>query len=239
MKAFPGALGRSDPGRALPAQITSVHGTMATKKKKQDKQTERQAYGLTVLKAADRRIRQLRRRHEPSIHGNKFWGSSWAIMDYLSQQGLPHGARVMDVGCGWGLAGIFCAHHFAARVTSVDADPEVFPYLELHAEINNVQVTPMRRKFGGLRRQELTDQDVILGADICFWDEMTLPLFQLIKRALAAGAQQIIMADPGRPPFSRLGDLCVAELGGEMKVWKAEEPVRVSASLLIVGSLPG
>ena len=43
-------------------------------------------------------------------------------MDYLGCQGLPEGVKVLEVGCGWGLAGIFCAKHFRAVVTGVDAD---------------------------------------------------------------------------------------------------------------------
>ena len=68
---------------------------------KKDKKTERQAYGITVLKAADKRIRRLKKQYEPFIHGNKFWSSSWAVMDYLEHQGLPKKARVMEVGCGF------------------------------------------------------------------------------------------------------------------------------------------
>jgi predicted nicotinamide N-methyase len=219
--------------------MTAVSTTMATRKKKTDKPTQRQAYGLTVLMAADKRIRQLKRTHDPSMHGNKFWNSSWAIMDFLLQQGLPAGSRVIDVGCGWGLAGIFCARQFQSRVTSVDADPNVFPYLNLHAEINEVQLHTQQRRFAGLRRTELERQDVLLGADICFWEEMTVPLFNLARRAMDVGVQQIIIADPGRPPFSALCERCIAELGGEVKKWDIEEPVKASASLLIVGALPG
>lgn len=213
---------------------------MATgsRKKKRDKATERQGYGLTVLKAADPRIRQLKRVHDPSIHGNKFWTSTWAVIDLLAHQGLPAGAAVMDLGCGWGLAGIYCARRFGSRVTSVDADPEVFPFLSLHAEINGVQVQQLRRKFRGLSRVDLAGQDVLLGADICFWDEMTAPLFHLVKRALDAGVQQIIMADPGRPPFRKLAQRCVDELGAELKDWEVDSPVKARADVLIVGALP-
>jgi RNA polymerase sigma-70 factor (ECF subfamily) len=43
-------------------------------------------------------------------------------MDYLEHQGLPRETRVMEVGCGWGLAGIYCAREHGARVTGLDAD---------------------------------------------------------------------------------------------------------------------
>lgn len=107
-------------------------------KKKSAPKTQRQAYGITVLKGVDSRVRALKREHEPSIHGNKFWSSCWLVVDFLACQGLPLGVRVTEVGCGWGLAGIFCARAFGARVVAVDADPEVFPYLQLHASVNHV-----------------------------------------------------------------------------------------------------
>jgi predicted nicotinamide N-methyase len=208
------------------------------KKKREEKATQRQAYGITVLKAADARIRRLRKEHEPSIHGNKFWSSSWVIMDYLEHQGLPDKARVLEVGCGWGLAGIYCARKHGARVTGVDADQAVFPYLELHARINEVEIETRCCGFEELTAGELAGQDVVIGADICFWDEMVDPVYRMVRRSVGAGARQVIIADPGRPPFSLMSERCARELGGEIKEWEVDGQVKASAYLLIVGSLP-
>ena len=207
--------------------------------KAKDRKTTRQAYGITVLKAADKRIRQLKKDHEPSIHGNKFWSSSWVVMDYLEHQGLPPKSRVMEVGCGWGLAGIYCARRYRAKVVGLDADEAVFPYLQLHAQLNEVEVETVCRKFEELGELELAAQDVILGADICFWDELIEPLFGMIEKALGAGVQQLLIADPGRPPFNEMSDRCVAAFDAEVKEWEVEAPVNARAYLLIVGSLPG
>ena len=119
---------------------TNGKDNLGKKKKKEAKSTERQAYGLTVLKASHKKIRQLKRNHEPEIHGNKLWTSSWLIMDFLEQQGLSKKPRVMEVGCGWGLAGIYCAKRHGASVVGIDADENVFPYLDLHAEVNGVKL---------------------------------------------------------------------------------------------------
>ena len=208
------------------------------KKKKRAKKTERQAYGITVLKAADKRVRKLKKEHEPSIHGNKFWTSSWLIMDYLEHQGLPPSSRVMEVGCGWGLAGIYCAKRYGAVVTGVDADPAVFPYARLHAEINGVEMKIVEAKFEELKKKILGRQDVILGSDVCFWDSMVDPLYKLVKKAVKAGVQQVILGDPGRPPFEEVCRRCAEELGGITKNWAVAEPSSVSGTLLIVGALP-
>lgn len=207
------------------------------KKKKGTKPTERHAFGLTVLKAAHPRLRALKKDHEPDIHGHKFWASSYLIMDYLSQQGLPHEARVMEVGCGWGLAGIYAARCHGARVTGVDADPKVFPYLHLHAEINEVTVRTRTARFEDLKKKQLAGHDLVMGADICFWDSMVDPLYKVISKAIKAGVQQVIVADPGRPPFDEVCQRCEEELDAEVKEWRVEDP-KAHGWLLIVGSLP-
>ncbi len=210
---------------------------MGKKKKKGTKSTERHAFGLTILKASHPRVRALKQDHEPDIHGHKFWASSYLIMDYLSRQGLPPKARVTEVGCGWGLAGIYCARTHGARVTGVDADPKVFPYMHLHAEANEVSVRTRTARFEELKKKQLADQDLILGADICFWDSMIDPLFKVIRKSIKAGAQQVIIADPGRPPFDEVCTRCERELDAEVKEWRCSEP-RANGWLLIVGSLP-
>ena len=61
----------------------------------------------------------------------------------------------MEVGCGWGLLGIYCAKKYGARVTGVDIDSEVFPYLNLHAEINQVEISTLKKGYDGLRGNHL------------------------------------------------------------------------------------
>ncbi|MCB1694490.1 MAG: class I SAM-dependent methyltransferase, partial [Pseudomonadales bacterium] len=153
------------------------------KKKKSPKATEREAYGLKILKASHPEVRRLKKEYEPEIHGNKFWNSSYLIMDYLAHQGLAEGARVLEVGCGWGLAGIYCAKFFGAKVVGVDADDKVFPYLELHAALNGVKVKTKKARFEDLKKKTLGEQDLLIGGDICFWDEMVEPLFGLVEKA--------------------------------------------------------
>ena len=208
------------------------------RKKKKDKQTTRQAYGITVLKAADPRIRKLKKDHTPFIHGNKFWNSSWCVMDFLARQGLPRDANVLELGCGWGLAGIYCAKNHGATVLGMDADSAVFPYLNLHAEINDVEVGTWRCKFEKVKKNDLKGTNLMIGADICFWDEMVDPVYKLIKKAMKVGVGQVIIADPGRPPFHALSEKVVDKIGGEVKEWELDEEIKAEAYLLIAGSLP-
>jgi cyclopropane fatty-acyl-phospholipid synthase-like methyltransferase len=101
-------------------------------------------------------------------------------MAYLQQQGLPTSAHVLDLGCGWGLVGIYCAKTFNAQVTGLDTNAAVFPYLSLHARLNGVHLQTWQRSFAQVKPQELTTFDVIVGADICFWEELADPLYDLV-----------------------------------------------------------
>jgi predicted nicotinamide N-methyase len=130
----------------------------------------------------------------------------------------------MEVGCGWGLAGIFCAKNFDAVVTGVDRDPDVFPYLRMHAQVNRVALYTLRRAFGGLTRRHLQGMDLLIGADICYWDSMVLPLKRLIGRAIREKVPLVLIADPGRSPFETLADYCEKRWAGEVLNWTIHKP---------------
>ncbi len=169
-----------------------------------------QAYGLTILKAGHKDVRQLKNQHTASIHGNKFWNSSFMVMQYLEDHPIKRGKRVLEIGCGWGLLGIYCNKTYNCQVTAIDADEEVLPFLELHAQINDAKITAIPTRFEKITGKQLTEFDRMYGADICFWDELTPVLFNLIRRALKSGVKEVIIADPGRSPFYELHEKCAA-----------------------------
>ena len=79
--------------------------------------------GINALRASHPGVRKLKRQQQGhSAHGNKVWRSSF-VLDGLSQQlGNSRGAKVLDIGCGWGLAGIYLAKNYQAQVTGLDID---------------------------------------------------------------------------------------------------------------------
>ncbi len=174
--------------------------------------TQIRAYGIRVLLSRHAEIRKLKRENTPGFHGNKFWTSSWLLMDYFKRRGLQKGAHVMELGCGWGLAGIYCAKKHDASVTGVDIDPEVFPFLNLHADINGVKINTLKRSFSGLASQDLKGLDVMIGADICFWEKQIEQLKRLIVRALRQGVGLVLISDPGRPTFDKVGGIFPEEV---------------------------
>jgi predicted nicotinamide N-methyase len=143
----------------------------------------------------------------------------------------------MEVGAGWGLAGIYCAKRHGAVVTAVDMDPEVFPYLHLHADINKVEIATIRRAFGGLTREDLRGFDVLMGADVCFWDKLVLSLKRLINRALSSGVPLVLIADPGRSTFEELAGYYEEKQMGETLNWTTRRPRRLHGRILKIESL--
>jgi predicted nicotinamide N-methyase len=197
--------------------------------------TARESYtthGVRLLGMSHPRIRELKRDHSPSVHGHKPWTSSFLVMDYLERYRIKRGARVMEIGCGWGPVSVFCAKRFGARVTGVDIDRDVFPYLRALAKENGVSVRTVRSPFERLTTRRLARQDLIVGSDICFWDELVDPLFNLIRRAKRGGAKRFVLADPGRSPFHELTERCEAAFATQVWEWNTGRPEAIEGEIL-------
>src|SRR5215467_3688787 len=196
---------------------------------------ERHAFGLTILSPSHPEVRRLQHAVvQPSLHGHKVWPTSFVLLDYLYQRGVAPQARVLDLGCGWGLVGIACAKTFQAQVTGLDADAAVFPYLQLHAARNGVHLATRQGTFAALTPQDLAVFDLIIGADICFWEDLVDPLYQLVRHGVAAGVAEILVADPSRPPFDELCARCVAQGDAEVFPWTITTPVADTGHILRV-----
>jgi len=190
------------------------------------------AHGIELLGMKHPRIQALKRRHAPSVHGHKPWTSSFLVMDFLAHRRIPQHARVMEIGCGWGPVAVFCAKRFAARVTGVDIDPAVFPFLEALAAVNDVEVATETARFERLTTARLGREHLIVGSDICFWDELADPLYNLVRRAQRGGARRVIIADPGRAPFHALVERCRTRFATEVFDWHTGRPTSIDGEIL-------
>ena len=179
-----------------------------------------------------RRIKRLEKGH--SAHGNKVWRSAFALIDYLTTYPLESGAKVLDIGCGWGLSGLYLNKNYGAQVTGIDIDPTVEPYIKLQGEINQCSMDFQKRSFESFTTAELSEYDYLIGADICFWDEMTDPLFNFIRRARKGNVKKIAIADPGRPPFWDLADRCANKLQSEVITRRLSHPWKTEKYILVI-----
>lgn len=195
---------------------------------------QQKTFDLEVLNSSHKDIRRLKRNYPTSIHGNKFWSSSYLLMDYFTQNNLQAGTKVLELGCGWGLASIWLNKNQNTINTAVDADADVFPYLDLHASINNAQVETWQTRFEKITTGQLDEFDVVIAADVCFWDELTRIHFNLIRRALKAGVEKIIYADPEREPFLELAQMCSDKLFADIHEVDLTPDIKAHGGLMVI-----
>jgi predicted nicotinamide N-methyase len=192
-----------------------------------------QAYGIKLLGAKNKLLKELNKNYAPSVHGDQNWLSSFLLIDYLLHKRLlSQRKRVLELGCGWGAASIFCSSHANCRVTGLDMDDNVFPYLEAQAAINDSTVETRKSSFEKLRTRDLKGYRLVIGTDICFWDELMPTLYKLIRRALKAGVKDIVLADPGRSPFHALAEKCSRTMDMGCMEWYSSEPKRFEGYIL-------
>jgi predicted nicotinamide N-methyase len=191
-------------------------------------------YGLKWMTSRHPAIRRLKRRQNSNaLHGNKTWNASLILVDYLQQHPLPEQSRVLELGCGWGLSGIYCAKQ-QHRVTGLDADTEVFAFLERQASLNEVEINTLLQDFSSIRAEQLANIDVLIGSDICFWDQMAEDLFNCLTLALASGVKKIIISDPNRPPFLEVAEACINDHFAELIPWQSQAANRPKGSILLI-----
>lgn len=189
-----------------------------------------------MLLETDPEIQKLRRVYKPTLCGDVLWRATWLLIDYLRRQGLPEGVRAMEIGCGWGMAGIYCKKKFKADVICIDKDADVFPYLELLARVNGVKVSTVAKDIDDITEKELEQVDLLIGADISYLYSLVDSVRRLIHRSLRANVRQIVIADPGRPPFAQLVMAFVGPGKGEMLKWTVHHLKPSEGLILRIGS---
>ena len=127
---------------------------------------------------------------------------------------------------------MFCAHQFKARMTAVDLDSAVFPFVDVLAELNAAQVQHMQADFTKLKTAQLSEQRYLFGSDICFWDSLVSPLARLVNRAFKAGVERVVITDPGRPTFYEFCDLMSRRHDTKLQEWYAIEPERFEGKVI-------
>lgn len=162
------------------------------------------------------------------------WRSSFVLLDYLETHPLKENSRALEIGCGWGLAGLYLSKFQNISVKGIDIDPSVQPYFELQNKINGCEIDFEACSFESLSHQTLSEYQYLIGTDICFWDELTQPLFDLIRKSRTSGVEKILIADPGRPPFWALAELCAKKLGSEVITRRIDQPWKSVKYVLVI-----
>ncbi len=193
----------------------------------------REIFGISVRKNSHKDMRKLKQKvGAATIHGNKFWNSTSLMLDYLQAFPPKDATRILEIGSGWGISSIYCAKNYSAKVTALDADASVFPYMDYHAQLNQVHVSTLCMRYEKITKAMLSEFDMLIASDICFWDEMTQSLVNLMERCYQAGIERVVMTDPGRQPFRDMARQCAERYDALYENWSVPHPYNTSGVVL-------
>ena len=132
-----------------------------------------------------------------------FWAYPWAGGVALARVILDHperfrGKRVLDFGCGGGVAGIAAARAGAAQVIANDVDAWALSVARIAAERQGLIVTPLLADLTAT--SELPAADIVLCSDLAYEKQPAPKQRAVLERARAAG-MRVLVADAGRTYF--------------------------------------
>ena len=123
------------------------------------------------------------------------WASGEVLARLMARQDIV-GKRILEVGCGIGLASLVLNER-AANITATDYHPEVEAFLEINASLNGRQAIPFEQSDWNNLTSELGTFDLIIGSDLLYEAEHISLLSQFIQLH-AKPSCDVIMVDPGR-----------------------------------------
>ena len=131
------------------------------------------------------------------------WPGAQAIARHLLDDTLElAGKRVVDVGCGSGVAAIAAARR-GARAIGIDVDELACESASALAKKNGVAIEV--RVGDGLGKPSLTDDaDVVVAADLVY-SATQVDAFRARVAAWIANGKRVLLADSGRPFFDACG----------------------------------
>ncbi len=146
------------------------------------------------------------------------WPSGHELAAQMALRVLPAGQRILEIGCGLGLASMVC-HRRGADITASDCHPMAEDFLRENLRLNGL--LPMLYRHGpwdglaspaafGARAAVAGRFDLIIGSDVLYErDEQALLPHFIERHAQAAACVLIVDPDRGnRAKFNRrMGDL--------------------------------
>lgn len=123
------------------------------------------------------------------------WDSSKILAHFMSDFDIS-GKRILEVGCGIGLASLVLNHR-AADITATDYHPEAERFMNENVRINNDNLIPFTRTGWGDMEDALGKFDLIIGSDLLYERDHINLLAGFIDRHTKQHCE-VIIVDPGR-----------------------------------------
>jgi len=121
----------------------------------------------------------------------KFWEASFVLTDYLLNQKLDPASKVLEIGAGMGVTGLFLGA-FDYPVTLTDYDDDVLELLQENVSRNHLETVSVR-KLDWLHPDLDTRHDVICGSEVVYNEMFFDPLLDLFQICLRP-AGRIVLA---------------------------------------------
>ncbi len=161
-----------------------------------------------------------------------FWAVVWdaapALARWIVERDDWRGTRVLELGCGVGLAGLAAAA-MGAKVTQTDLFPEAVAAARANSRRNGL--TDVRHVAADWHQWPFREPwPLVLGSDLAYERASHAPLLEVLNQAVAPEGAALI-ADPGRP--MSLDFFVLAERSGwrvqmrdlgEVQLWELRRP---------------
>ncbi len=122
------------------------------------------------------------------------WGSGQALARFLlDHPAEARGRRVVDFGCGSGVAGIAAAMSGAREVVAVDVDPAARDVAVANATLNGLEPGVFRAAA-----RVPDDWDLLLASDVLY-EASLRGVMQRFRRAAAVRGATVLAGEPQRP----------------------------------------
>jgi predicted nicotinamide N-methyase len=141
-------------------------------------------------------------------HFGQLWPSGVVLAEAMCSFAVD-GKRVLEIGCGLGLASLVLARR-DADITASDHHPLAEQFLAYNAGLNGLTMPVYRDLPWSAIAGELGSFDLIIGSDILYERGQSATLAGLLDR-LANARAEIVISDPGRGNGGRMTRALIAQ----------------------------
>jgi len=172
------------------------------------------AWGLRVLS-------DLQQFSDPDGHGERLgisaaqwslFGQVWPAGQLLAQamhRFAIHGERILELGCGIGLASLVLQRR-GANIVASDVHPLTEPFLAYNAALNQLPAVHYRQLRWDTPLPTLGRFDLIIASDVLYERDQAELIGDVIARHAFDDAQ-VLITDPGRGNSARFTRLMLAQ----------------------------
>ena len=126
---------------------------------------------------------------------------SGEVLAHLMFEFNIEGKRILELGCGLGLASLVLNNRFA-NITATDYNPDAQTFLEENVKLNKGDLIPFFRADWAKKNEKLGKYDLIIGSDLLYERNQINDLSSFINKH-ANDSCEVVIIDPGRGNYNK------------------------------------